>query len=54
MSISSRPIDLFMDGGVEGLVDGGVHKSWRCVKCQDHAWEMLSKLKGSPDFEKLF
>ena len=32
----------------------GVHKSSLCVKCQDHAWEILSKLKGSPKFEKLF
>ena len=23
----------------------GVHRSRRCVKCHDHAWAMLSKLK---------
>ena len=31
----------------------GVHRSRRCVKCHDHAWAMLSKLKWSPEFQKV-
>ena len=34
------------------LVVWGVHESWRCVKCQDHACNPLSKLKRNHKVSK--
>ena len=39
--------------GVGFFWGGGLHESRRLVKCQDHAWRMLSKLKGNTWFQKV-
>ena len=31
---------------------GGLHESKRCVKCQDHAWRILCKHKGTSSVAK--
>jgi hypothetical protein len=39
--------------GVVVVGEKGVHESRRRVKCQDHAWKMLRKRKGTSGLQRV-